>query len=114
MHSDNAEGEKNKDAMIPDIVAVKNGTALFFENKDRFYFPDYMKVNGLIADNQYTKSINKLLYGYAIENIYYGIGLPTEKHKEKSKESVELIDFLIGVNANKTVMILHNPKEISF
>jgi len=114
LHPNNAESEKNKDSIIPDIVAEKNGVALFFENKDRFYLPDYKKVNELIVDNQYTNAIDKLLCDYAIKNIYYGIGLPTEKHKEKSKKSVGLVDFLLGVNADKTIVVLHNPKEILF
>ena len=61
LHPDSTDGQKNKDSIIPDIVAVKNNISLFFENKDRFYFPDYKKVNELIADNRYTKAIDKLL-----------------------------------------------------
>lgn len=112
LHPNNADGKKNKDSIIPDIVAVKNNISLFFENKDRFYFPDYKKVNKLIVDNQYTKAIDKLLSDYVIEKIYYGIGLPTEKHKEKSKESSVLVNFIFGVNPDKSVEILYNPKKI--
>lgn len=112
LHPNNAVGEKNKDSIIPDIVAVKGNIALFFENKDHFYFPDYRKVNKLIVDNLYTNAIDTLLSDYKIENIFYGIGLPTEKHKEKSKDAAHLVDFIFGVNANKSVEILHNPHEI--
>lgn len=45
LHPNNANSQKNKDSIIPDIVAVKNNISLFFENKDRYYFPDYEKVN---------------------------------------------------------------------
>lgn len=114
LHPNNANGEKNKDSMIPDIVAVKNHTSLFFENKDRFYFPDYKKVNELIVDNQYTNAIDKLLSDYKIENIFYGIGLPTEKHKGKSKESAYLVNFILGVNADRSIDILYNPENVVF
>ncbi len=114
LHTNNSVGEKNKDSIIPDIVAVKNNISLFFENKDRFYLPDYQKVNELIVDNQYTKAIAKLLSDYEIENIYYGIGLPTEKHKEKSRDSADMVNFILGVNENKSVTVLHNPRGIIF
>lgn len=112
LHSNNANDQKNKDSIIPDIVAVKKNISLFFENKDRYYFPDYEKVNKLIVDNQYTNAINKLLSNYNIDSIFYGIGLPTDKHKEKSKESAHLVNFILGVNTDKSIEILYNPKKI--
>ena len=110
----NGASEKNKGAINPDIVAVRNSVCLFFENKDRFYFPDYEKVNDLIIDNQYTDTISTLLSGHQIEYTYYGIGLPTERHKDKSRESARLVDFILGVSEDKSIVVLHNPKGISF
>lgn len=43
---------------------------------------------------------------------FYGIGLPTEKHKEKSKESAHLVNFILGVNSDRSVEVLYNPKKI--
>lgn len=114
LHPDDAYSEKNRDSIIPDIVTVKNGIALFFENKDRFYLPDYKKVNELIINNQYTSATNELLSSYKVDSIFYGIGLPVEKYKEKSKEEVYLVDFILGVNIDKTITVLHNPKKILF
>ncbi|MGM9603130.1 MAG: hypothetical protein ACI3W5_16280 [Faecousia sp.] len=114
LHPDNSVGEKNKNTIIPDIVAVKRDTCLFFENKDRFYLPDYEKVNDLIVNNQYTGAISLLLSNYKVDRIYYGIGLPTEKHKHQSRESAGLVDFILGVSADKSIVELHNPKGISF
>ena len=114
LHPNNSDGEKNKESIIPDIVAVKNGIALFFENKDRFYLPDYKKVNELIVNNQFTSAIGNLLSEYNIENIYYGIGLPTEKHKGKSRESTNLVDFIVGVSVKEGIEILYNPNQIQF
>ena len=112
LHPNSAAGEKNKDSIIPDIVAVKGDVGLFFENKDRFYYPDYQKVNGLIVDNQYTTAISTLLNEYAVKNIYYGIGLPTVKHKKKSQDSAMLVDFIIGVEEDRAISVLHNPRCI--
>lgn len=114
LHPNNADGEKNKDSIIPDIVAVKNDIVLFFENKDRFYLPDYKKVNELIVNNHFTSAIGNLLSEYNIENIYYGIGLPTEKHKGKSREFANLVDFIVGVSAKADIEILYNPNQIQF
>ena len=110
----NGASEKNKGAINPDIVAVRNGICLFFENKERFYYPDYEKVNNLIVDNQYTESISLLLSGNNVSKIYYGIGLPVEKHKDKSQKSAGLVDFIIGVSSGGLIVELYNPKEISF
>lgn len=108
LHPNSAKSEKNKDGIVPDIVAVKGNTCLFFENKDRFYYKDYIKVNNLIHHNDYTIAINSLLSPYAISRIYYGIGLPTVKHRKRSKESVCLVDFIVGVNGDASIQILHS------
>lgn len=110
----NGANEKTKGAINPDIVAVRKNICLFFENKDRFYFPDYEKVNSLIVDNDYTEDIACLLSGYNVDEFYYGIGLPAEKHNTKSQESAALVDFILGVNMDKTIAELYNPKGISF
>ena len=47
----NGTNHKNKDSINPDIVAVKGNTCLFFENKARFYYPDYQKQHELIENN---------------------------------------------------------------
>lgn len=110
----NGACEKNKGAINPDIVAVRDNVCLFFENKDHFYLPDYEKVHDLIVDNQYTDAIAVLLSGYKVVDFYYGIGLPTNKHKSKSKESAELVDFILGVSEDNSIATLYNPKGISF
>jgi len=114
LHPDDSNKEKNKHSIIPDIVAVRNNIAVFFENKDRFYFPDYQKINELIVNNQYSKAITELLSDYNINKIYYGIGLPLEKHTEKSQKAAYLVNFILGVNPDKQITILHNPESILF
>ena len=114
LHPNNSESEKNKGAINPDIVAVKNNICLFFENKDRFYFLDYEKQNSLINGDDYSNAINDFLSNYTVDIIYYGIGLPTIKHSKKSEDSSQFVDFIIGVEDNKEISILYNPKAIQF
>ena len=35
-----------------------------------------------------------------------------KKHKEKSKESAHLVNFILGVNSDRSVEVLYNPKKI--
>lgn len=107
LHPNNSV-KKNKDAIIPDIVAVKNDICIFLENKDRFYLLDYEKQNKLITQNNYTDAINELLYSYNVRSIYYGIGLPTEKYKDAAIQNKTLVDFIIGVNENNSIEILYD------
>jgi hypothetical protein len=44
---------KNKGAIIPDIVAFKDKTAIFFENKDRFVLADFEKLSAIKFGNSY-------------------------------------------------------------
>lgn len=112
LHPNNSVCEKNKNSIIPDIVAVKEDICVFFENKDRFYYPDYEKVNYLINNNDYSQAINQLLSKYIISRIYYGIGLPTIKHTKKSQQSQHLVDFIIGVNEDKSIVEIYTEKKI--
>ncbi len=99
----NTSSSKNKESIIPDIVAIKCNTCVFFENKDRFCKKDFLKQQMLITNNQYSEAIEKFLIGYNIENIYYGIGLPTAKYSSKQLKYNASVDFVIGVNKDKTI-----------
>nr|WP_318038476.1 hypothetical protein [uncultured Faecalibacillus sp.] len=114
LHPNNSKSEKNKGTINPDIVAVKGNTCIFFENKDRFYYLDYEKQNSLINGDNYSIAINNLLSNYSVNEIYYGIGLPTIKHSNKSKQAEYLVDFIIGVEENSDISVLFNPKLIEF
>lgn len=113
LHPDERSSKTSK-ALIPDIVAVKSNIAVFFENKDRYYYLDYVKQNNLISHNEYTHDINQLLNRYSIEKIYYGIGLPLDKHKTGSKKSAQLIDFISCVTDDGNVEYVYNPAGIPF
>lgn len=97
---------KNKGAIIPDIVAVKGKTVVFFENKDRFVLSDFEKVNELRTSTDYSNAIKKLLSGLNYSNIFYGVGLPlTDNVGAKTEENKSKIDFAIFVSADKSVSI---------
>lgn len=114
LHPNGENEDKNKDSINPDIVAVKAGICIFSENKDKFYYPDYKKQNQLKTTDDYSNSISDLLKNYFVEQIFYGIGLPTSKHKQRSINSAHLVDFILGVDDDKSIQILWNPNNIMF
>ena len=103
LHSNNRTGLKNKDSIILDIVAIKNGVVIFCENKDRFFLSDFQKLESIKKENNYSDSTNKLLSFYQYTSIYYGIGLPiTHQNREKINESKTRVDFVIDSNGVNT------------
>tara|TARA_B100000963_G_C22591749_1_gene655860 strand:+ start:1253 stop:1702 length:450 start_codon:yes stop_codon:yes gene_type:complete len=105
--------EKNKGGIIPDIIAVNKNIALFFENKDRFYQPDFDKLFEIKTENNFSDSLNQLLSGFSISKIVYGIGIPgVNKYLEKSKSQLDKIDFLITTNDNKNVEVHYDIENV--
>lgn len=104
---------KNKGAFIPDIVAIKNGTVLFFENKDRFVLDDFIKVQDLKKNNEYSKSIKRLLAEFEYFEIFYGVGLVhSDITEQKTNLNLNKIDFSIFCFENKTIVIHFDPMGI--
>jgi hypothetical protein len=104
---------KNKGAFIPDIVAIKDDIVVFFENKDRFVLDDFVKVQDLRQNNDYSKSIEKLLSDFKYAKIFYGVGLVHSVNAEqKTNENLDKIDFAILYHENKTIKIQFDPNKI--
>lgn len=104
---------KNKGAIIPDIVAIKGTTVLFFENKDRFVLSDFVKVNDLKTGSDYSASIQKLLKNYKVSQIFYGVGLPKNDNiLKRVAEHEEKIDFAICVANDKSVTVQFDRSSI--
>ena len=104
---------KNKGAFIPDIVAIKNDIVVFFENKDRFVLADFVKVQDLRQNNDYSKSIEKLLGDLKYTKIFYGVGLVySVSSEQKTNENLDKIDFAIFYHENKTIKIQFDPNDI--
>jgi len=105
--------EKNKGGIIPDIIAVKKGVALFFENKDRFYQPDFDKLFEIKTKHNYSNSLNELLKEFSVDNIVYGIAISSiKKQILKSLEQIEKIDFLISTNEEKQVEVHYDIMNV--
>lgn len=104
---------KNKGTIIPDIVAIKNGIVLIFENKDRFVLTDFLKVQELKQTTDYKTSLEKLLTEHNYSRIYYGVGLDyTIKTEQKTNEHLEKIDFAIFVQQDSTIKVTFDPNGI--
>lgn len=111
--NNNNRTEKNKGGIIPDIIAVKKNSALFFENKDRFYEPDFDKLNEIKMESNYSDSLDQLLNGFNVTDINYGIGIPdSKKDIDKSKQQLAKIDFLISTSKKKEIKIHYDVNGI--
>lgn len=106
-----ADGEKNKGSIVPDIIAIKKNKCVFFENKDRYYYLDYKKVEALRFDNQYTDSIHQVLSSFDVNNLYYGIGMPFTKYKGQAKDNCEMTDFIVTVTEDGSIKVVYDIKE---
>lgn len=98
-NADVREDTKNKGAVIPDIVAVRNGNAIFFENKDRYVLSDFEKVQHLRSTGDYSEAIDALLSGHGIQSITYGVGGPDETtFIDRAIQSRDMVDFIVVTN----------------
>lgn len=105
--------EKNKGGIIPDIIAVRDYKAVYFENKDRFVKSDFNKLKEIKLLGNYSDGLNDLLKKYGITKIYYGVGIPSlSKEINKSKKHLEDIDFLVSIDSVGKVIIHHDINEI--
>lgn len=104
---------KNKDGIIPDILATRNSIALFFENKDRFVFSDFEKLKEIKTLGNYSNSLSLILSDFNVKSIYYGIGIPSiEKQINKSLANIDGIDFLVSTLENGEVYINFDKNKI--
>ncbi len=101
LHSNDRLGLKNKDSIIPDIIAIKNDVVVYFENKDRFVFSDFQKIDSIKKENNYSNSINNILSRYKYKHIYYGVGLPINyKNESKVNNNKNKVDFIVDSNGD--------------
>ena len=110
--SDDYDNEKNKDSIIPDIIAIKNNICVFFENKDRIVISDFDKVNSLRVNNKYLKNLNKLLMNYNIKQYFYGIGLPKNIKIHRLNNIISKSDFILLVDENYNIIIYDDKNKI--
>jgi hypothetical protein len=104
---------KNEGAFIPDIVAIKNGSVVFFENKDRFVLADFIKVEELKKNNDFSNSIERLLNDFEYSNIFYGVGLAHSDNTEnKTNDNLDKIDFALFISEYRSVSVYYQINSI--
>ena len=107
------KGSKNKDSIIPDIVAVRDTDAIFFENKGKFFISDFEKINTLRTTDGYSTDISRLFYEYDIRKISYGIGgSDSSSFISKAKENIHLVDFFISVSDRGEVSVIFDSDKV--
>lgn len=95
----NDRSSKTLGSIIPDIVAIKDGVVLDFENKDRFVYSDFEKIDALRKSDEYSESWQRLLAGFTYSKIFYGVGMPmTEANYSKAENYLSMVDFVIYLN----------------
>lgn len=93
---------KNKESIIPDIIANKDSICIIMENKSFFYKDDFIKLDELSNSEIYTNDLEKLTARLGCEKILYGIGLPnTVEIANKNQYIINLVDFIITVDKSK-------------
>lgn len=101
----NDRTSKTKGIIIPDIIAVKDGIVIDFENKDRFVLSDVEKVKMLRETDEYSNDLNRLLKGHVYSSIYYGIGMPySEKNLLKAEAHLTEVDFAVFLKEDGSVV----------
>lgn len=94
--------EKNKESIIPDIIANKESICIIMENKSYYYEKDFIKLDNLKNDISYSDDLNNILKRLNCKNIKYGIGLPEKDFiSNKSNEHINLVDFIITVDDSR-------------
>lgn len=105
----NDRSSKTQGIIIPDIVALKNGVVVDFENKDRFVYTDFEKIKDLKESDDYSNDWARLLYGKTYKNIYYGIGMPyTLNNYTKAEEFSSMVDFIVYLKEDGSFQVTDN------
>ncbi|QWD46613.1 hypothetical protein G6659_03700 [Polynucleobacter paneuropaeus] len=106
LHSkERMNGSKNIGAIIPDIVAVRNDAAIFFENKVDFNLVDIEAISILRGSGLYDDSISVLLKSFnAVRKITFGITLQESSNNlKKIMEHKSSLDFAFLINQDLIV-----------
>ncbi|MBR4133999.1 MAG: hypothetical protein IKU04_05700 [Bacteroidales bacterium] len=105
----NNRTSKTEGVIIPDIVALKNGIVLDFENKDRFVLSDFEKLLALKTTNNYSDDWESLLKGKTYEHIFYGAGIPYTRNNFKKAEKVAyMADFIVYLKVDGSFLVTDN------
>jgi hypothetical protein len=115
LHHNGARGTKNRDMVIPDIVAHRGTSVVFFENKTRYSQSDVDKLVLIKTTGSHSESLEGLLSGYESACIYFGIGLhQTKRNLESGLARATRLDFFVGVNDDRSVVVNADPKNVFY
>ncbi len=109
----NDTDSKTDGIWIPDIVAHKGNNLIFFENKDRYVYNDFEKVERLKNTTCYSMAIKEITQGYEYESIHYGIGFPqSPSNISKAASNLDMIDFLVTAIDKDNASVEYDPHNI--
>ena len=109
----NDTDSKTDGIWIPDIVAHKGSNLIFFENKDRYVYSDFEKVNKLKHSTNYSKSIKEITQGLEYDAIFYGIGFPqSARNVRKAVPNLHMIDFLVTAIDRDNTNVEYDPQHL--
>lgn len=102
----NGQVSKTQGVIVPDVLAVRSGLALYLENKDRYYPADFQKVHDVLAFRQYSEAFDSVLAGQWVERIIGGIGLPKSKYNDDCISNSGIVDVVLCVGDDGSVEIM--------
>ena len=109
----NDTDSKTDGIWIPDIVAHKGNNLIFFENKDRYVYNDFEKVERLKNTTCYSMAIKEITQGYEYESIHYGIGFTqSPSNISKAASNLDMIDFLVTAIDKDNASVEYDPHHI--
>ena len=109
----NDTDSKTDGIWIPDIIAHKGNNLIFFENKDRYVYNDFEKVERLKNTTCYSMAIKEITQGYEYESIHYGIGFPqSPSNISKAASNLDMIDFLVTAIDKDNASVEYDPHHI--
>ena len=109
----NDTDSKTDGIWIPDIVAHKGNNLIFFENKDRYVYNDFEKVERLKNTTCYSMAIKEITQGYEYESIHYGIGFPqSPSNISKAASNLDMIDFIVTAIDKDNASVEYDPHHI--
>lgn len=98
-------GNKNKGNIIPDIVASRGDTSIFFENKVNFFPADLDALSLLRNSGEYQAAMSDLLNRDVLSvRCLFGVGLyDSDSNERKLSIASKELDFALLVSSTKQV-----------
>lgn len=108
-HMNGTSSSKTRGLWIPDIVAVKNGTFLLFENKHVDTLSDYAKIREMSGMALLSSELAAAYPRENVKAILFGIGFSGPvRHADRIPESG--VDLVLSVDDDFTVQIRYKDR----